>query len=257
MEKHPYRKKYEKNLATYADNIVTLHTTRHPLLSPTFPTMLHIQTFTNNPLEENTYVVHDATKQAVIIDCGALTKQERATIRQYVVDNGLTLCYALLTHGHFDHIFGAQWVYDEFGVRPCIMEADLPLYRKGCLQLREMFGTHLQFEIPEADHTLSDGDVVSFGHHHLRVIATPGHTPGGCCFFSPTEPCVLFSGDSLFCGSIGRTDFPGGSLSMLVESLKKQVLTLPASTIVYPGHGPATTIQHEQESNFYFRNDNT
>ena len=213
--------------------------------------MLHIQTFTNNPLAENTYVVSDSTKSAVIIDCGALTLHERSTIQRYVSDNSLILRHALLTHGHFDHIFGAQWVFEVFGLRPQLMEADFPLYLKGCQQLREMFGTHLTFDVPQPDQPLTDGALIPLGEHSLRVIATPGHTPGGCCFFSSSSPSVLFSGDSLFAESIGRTDFPGGSLKTLIESLREKVLTLPPETLVYPGHGSATTIRHELDANAY------
>lgn len=213
--------------------------------------MLHIQTFTNNPLAENTYVVSDSTKSAVIIDCGALTLHERSTIQRYVSDNSLILRHALLTHGHFDHIFGAQWVFEVFGLRPQLMEADFPLYLKGCQQLREMFGTHLTFDVPQPGLPLTDGALIPLGKHSLRVIATPGHTPGGCSFFSSSSPSVLFSGDSLFAESIGRTDFPGGSLKTLIESLREKVLTLPPETIVYPGHGSATTIRHELDANAY------
>lgn len=214
--------------------------------------MITVKVFPNNPLDENTYLLYDESKEAVIIDCGALTKDERRTIHQYVQEHSLEPAHFLLTHGHFDHIFGAQWVYDTFGLSPSILEPDLPLYNKGCMQLLEMFGTHLQFSVPNPGKILHDNEEILFGEGiKVKAVATPGHTPGGCCYYISGASPIIFTGDSLFKGGIGRTDFPGGSYEALTKSLKEKVLTLPSSTIVYPGHGASSTIAAEKASPFF------
>lgn len=212
--------------------------------------MLTIQTFPNNPLEENTYVVSDETKEAVIIDCGAFYRQEKQIIKDYIEQNQLHVVRLLQTHAHFDHIFGAQWASDTYGVFPEVHSADIALYLKGSDQLKEMYGTHLQFPVPKAGSQFQDNTILTFGSHKFFVLHTPGHTPGGCCFYCKEEN-VIFTGDSLFRGSIGRTDFPGGNTHDLVEALLGKVLTLPADTIIYPGHGPTSTVSFEQNNNPY------
>lgn len=213
--------------------------------------MITVKTFINNPLDENTYVVSDASRQAVIIDCGALSATEREAIRQYVLQESLQPVLFLLTHGHFDHIFGAQWVSDAYALSPSMLEPELPLYQKGCRQLHEMFGTHLQFPVPSPGKMLHHGDTLIFGHRTaLHVIATPGHTPGGCCYYIEGPDPMVFTGDSLFKGGIGRTDFPGGSAAALKDSLTSRILSLPPATTVYPGHGAPTTINAERNSVF-------
>ena len=213
--------------------------------------MINVKTFVNNPLEENTYIISDASRQAVIIDCGALTATERETISNYVQQESLQPVLFLLTHAHFDHIFGAQWVYDNFDLSPAMLDSELPLYRKGYLQIQEMFGTHLQFPVPPPGKMLSDGDRLVFGHQTaLHVIATPGHTPGGCCYYIEDTFPLVFTGDSLFKGGIGRTDFPGGSAETLKHSLESRILKLPTTTTVYPGHGASTTVNAERDRVF-------
>lgn len=214
--------------------------------------MITVKAFPNNPLGENTYILSDGSRQAAIIDCGALTRDEREAIRQYILQESLHPVRALLTHGHFDHIFGAQWVFDTYGLQPEMQEADIPLYQKGCQQIKEMFGTHLQFTVPAPAPPLHDGDTIALGEDmRLQAIATPGHTPGGCCYFMDGRQPIVFTGDSLFRGSIGRTDFPGGNYRQLITSLRDNILTLPPSTTVYPGHGPASSIEEELSSPYF------
>jgi len=212
--------------------------------------VLTIQTFPNNPLEENTYVVSDETGEAVIIDCGAFYRQEKQQISDYIKSHKLHVVRLLQTHAHFDHIFGAQWVSDTYQVFPEVHSADIDLYLKGSDQLKEMYGTHLQFPIPKAGPQFSDNAILTFGNHQFKVLHTPGHTPGGCCFYCETEN-VIFTGDSLFRGSIGRTDFPGGNTHNLIEALLNKVLTLPEATAIYPGHGPSSSVSYEQNNNPY------
>ncbi len=212
--------------------------------------MLTIEAFVVNMVEENCYVVFDETNEAVIIDCGALTGGEQSGIDKYISDRHLTVRHLLCTHGHFDHVFGNAHVYERYGLQPEMHRGDEDLYRNAAEQVRLILHRTYRDELPAIGKFLQEKDVVRFGAHQFEVIATPGHTQGGVCFYCQQEN-VLFSGDSLFLHSIGRTDLPGGNGEQLVESLTTKILTLPPETVVYPGHGPATTIGEEQLHNPY------
>lgn len=212
--------------------------------------MLKIETFVNRPIDENTYVVSDETGEAVIVDCGAITPDDQQAIGQYIEREGLIVRHHVLTHGHFDHMFGAQWVVDTYGCHPLVHADDEPIYRSAVTMVSAFFHRRMEFPVPTVGGHYSDGDVIAFGSHSLRAIHTPGHTPGGCCLYCESEG-VLLSGDSIFQGSIGRTDMVGGSHEALVESLVSKVLTLPAGVRILPGHGPATTVERELAFNPY------
>lgn len=211
--------------------------------------------FTVNPLEENTYVVSDESGEAVIIDCGCFAESEWRQIRDYIEQNGLHVSHLLNTHLHFDHTLGNRFALRDYGLRTEASAADAYLYEGMWKQMALMMGERLanHFDVAfskEMGPALQDGDRVTFGQTVLEVIATPGHTPGGLCFYN-REAGVLFSGDSLFMGSIGRTDLEGGNYASLVSSLSERIMTLPPTTVVYTGHGPATTIEHELNFNPY------
>lgn len=213
--------------------------------------MLHIQTLIVNFLEVNCYVVSDESRECVIIDCGAQSADEFAQIRQYIEKEQLHPVHLLNTHLHFDHVWGNQWVEQTYHLQTEASSNDQYLYDDVSNQIQQI----LQVNIPMNFHgvlarSLNEGDTVTFGSHQLQVIATPGHTPGGICFWCPEEK-VLFSGDSLFRCSIGRTDLPGGNTQQLTDALSQKILTLPAETKVLPGHGPASTIQDERLYNPY------
>ncbi|MDO4930059.1 MAG: MBL fold metallo-hydrolase [Bacteroidales bacterium] len=214
--------------------------------------MLKIQIFTVNFIEENCYVLSDETREAVIVDCGAFFPEEREAIRQYVEKEGLTLRHHLLTHGHFDHIFGAQYVADTFGLLPQLGADDATTYEQAVQQMRAFIHRDMPLSLPPIGAKLNDGDVVNFGSHALRVINTPGHTPGGVCYYCEAE-AILVSGDSLFRREIGRCDLPGGNEFQLINGLRQRILTLPEAVKVYPGHGPATTVGEEKTGNPYLR----
>lgn len=214
--------------------------------------MLNIQIFTVNFIEENCYVLSDETREAVIVDCGAFFPEEREAIRQYVEKEGLTLRHHLLTHGHFDHIFGAQYIADTFGVLPQLGADDATTYEQAVQQMRAFIHRDMPLSLPPIGAKLNDGDVVNFGSHALRVINTPGHTPGGVCYYCEAE-AILVSGDSLFRREIGRCDLPGGNEFQLINGLRQRILTLPEAVKVYPGHGPATTVGEEKTGNPYLR----
>lgn len=209
---------------------------------------LQIATFVCNFIEENCYVVSDATGEAVIIDCGAFAEAERAEIAAYIEKHKLRVVHLLNTHGHFDHVFGVQWAADTFGLRPEMHVDEAWIYENAAQQMEQFLHRSFPLSLPPAAPGFREGDSRSFGTHRLDIIHTPGHTPGGVCFYEASGG-VLFSGDSLFRRSIGRCDLPGGDWQALVGSLRAKVLTLPAEVCVYPGHGPATTVGEEARSN--------
>lgn len=174
--------------------------------------MLDIKKIPVNMLEENCYVVSDDTREAVVIDCGALTDDDRRRITDYIEDRRLQVRHHLCTHMHYDHCFGAAFMWETFHVGPEFNRADEPIY-KG--MGAEIFGPLAQVMkeglTPAAARYLTEGDDISFGHHTLTVLSTPGHTPGGICFYCVAEKAV-FVGDTLFYCSVGRTDFPAGTV---------------------------------------------
>lgn len=214
--------------------------------------MLSIQRFIVNMIQENCYIVNDETNEGVIIDCGAFYLEEKEAIRQYIEDKQLKIKHLLNTHLHFDHVLGDEYLFNTFGLEPEASDRDLPLYEHIDEQLNDFLGLQdYAIHLPPLKRCLDEGDTISFGTHTFQVIATPGHTPGGLEFYCKEEK-VLFSGDSLFRHSIGRTDFPGGNYNALITSLKDKVLTLPDDVKVLPGHSLSTTIGIERKSNPYF-----
>lgn len=212
--------------------------------------MLNIKTFMCNLLQENTYVVSDDTKECVIIDCGAYYEEERTAITQYIDNEGLKPVHLLCTHGHFDHNFGIDTIYHAYGLKAEIAEEDGFLINDIPGQFLRMIGVPLKREYPPVGRYFEPNEVIRFGHHELKILKTPGHTPGGVVFYCEAEG-IAFSGDTLFRMSVGRTDFEGGSYKELAESLKNVIAKMPAETTVYSGHGPKTTISDELMYNPY------
>ncbi len=216
---------------------------------------MKIQQFTLGPIEENSYIVSDESGEAVIIDCGCFAESEWGKMKLYIEENGLKITHLLNTHLHFDHTLGNRFVLRDYGLKAEASPADNYLYEGMHEQMALFLGERItnKFDITFANEKcipLYDGGQVIFGNTILEVIATPGHTPGGICFYNK-EKGVLFSGDSLFMGSVGRTDLQGGDYAALIKSLMNRILTLPPSTVVYTGHGPSTTIEHELNYNPY------
>lgn len=209
-----------------------------------------IKSFPVNPLSENCYVVSDETREAVIIDCGAYYDDEKAMIAKYIRDNDLKPVAHLLTHAHFDHFWGADYIAELYGLPPRCPQPDRPLYDDVDGQVRSILHHSIRCANPPAGEDITPESVIPFGSHRLTVIPCPGHTPGGVCYYCEEEK-VLFSGDSLFQNSIGRTDFPGGNLWTLIDALKNLIKNLPPDTTVYPGHGLKTTIDAEHHHNPY------
>ncbi len=192
-------------------------------------------------LENNVYLVADDGGEAAIIDPGLDSEQ----ILDWVRQKGLTLRWILITHGHFDHVFRAAFFAGQTGAAAAIGEgdADLLLHMKDAAAL---WGFQADDPLERADRMLKDGDEIRVGALTLRVIATPGHSPGGICF---TLDGFVFVGDTIFAGAVGRTDIPGGSWEQLLSSIRDGILPLPDETVLYPGHGPATTVGQERATN--------
>lgn len=211
---------------------------------------LNIQCFVVNMIEENCYILWDDSKEAVIVDCGAFYEEEKEQIRSFITEKGLTVRHLLNTHGHFDHVFGNAFISETYGINPQLSWDETDTYLVAAEQMRQFIHRDIPLTLPPIGRSLMDGDEIVFGNHTLRVISTPGHTPGGICFYCQQEG-VLLSGDSLFLRCIGRCDLPGGNEQLLVESLRSKVLTLPEEVRVLPGHGPETTIANEKKNNIY------
>lgn len=213
--------------------------------------MLTIKQFIFNPFGESTYVVFDQTsRQAIVVDPGMTNSAERAQFDRYIEDNGLSLTGIVNTHLHLDHCFGANYVKDKYGVPVKAHAADAPLGASVPLQARRFGLGNVAAEGVTIDVPLADGDTVTLGDDKLEVIHVPGHSPGGIALYSPTGKFVI-AGDSLFKGSIGRTDLEGGDHAMLVKAVTDRLLTLPDDTLVLSGHGEPTTIGREKLSNPY------
>lgn len=213
--------------------------------------MINVKRFTFNFVEVNTYIVYDETKEAVVIDCGCLEKKEENQLTAFIADNGLTVKHLLNTHLHLDHAFGNTFASQAFGLKPegsKLEEDELPNLQQQALR----FGMQLSLPSVMLGTYLEEGDTVRFGNTGLQCLLVPGHSPGSLAFYSKDGGCV-FSGDALFQGSIGRTDLWGGSFNTLISAIRSKLLTLPEDTIVYPGHGPETTIGKEKKYNMYLR----
>ncbi|UKK49908.1 MBL fold metallo-hydrolase [Prevotella sp. E13-17] len=211
-----------------------------------------VKTFTVNPLQENCYIVCDESKECVIIDCGAFFQEERDAVIYYIRDKKLKPIHLLCTHAHFDHVFGADTIYQHFGLKPKMHQHDEFLYNATNEQTLAVMGIATNLQVPPCGTFLNDGDIICFGNHKLKVLHVPGHSPGSVLFYCEKEK-VVFSGDTLFRMSVGRTDLQRGSWTELMNSMENVVAKLPADTIVYTGHGPKTIIGEELQMNPYLK----
>jgi len=207
---------------------------------------MQLAQFTFNPFSENTYVLHDNTKECIIIDPGCSTATEQQELSNYIESAGLTPVILFNTHCHIDHVLGNKYVSEKY---------NLPLSsHKGEQQVldmqpmvSQMYGISYD-PSPSITIFYDQGDELTFGETTMKVLFTPGHSPASISLYH--EPAAtLVAGDVLFQMSIGRTDLPGGDMDTLLQSIRSQFFTLPAETNVYPGHGPATTIGVEQRGN--------
>jgi len=206
-----------------------------------------IKTFTFNPIQENTYLVYDETNEAVVIDAGCISDIEKRALKNYIEDNKLTLKRVLNTHLHFDHQFGNKFLFTTFGIKPEAGKEDEYLLENVIAQTRS-FGMAVDEEAQSLGGYITDNQEIKFGNTTFKAFHVPGHSPGSMAFYDEKEG-VLFAGDVLFRASIGRTDLPKGDYATLIHSITDKLLPLPDSTVVYSGHGPATTIGFEKKNN--------
>lgn len=212
-------------------------------------TAMIVKNFVFNPFMENTYVLHDETGDAVIIDAGCLFPDEQEQLRQYIDYANLRLKYVLNTHLHLDHQFGNAFLARTYGVMPMAHEGDAVMAGDIARQAAA-FGIPVHVEDCALGGFLSDGQKLRAGNLEIEVIHTSGHSKGGVCFYIPSEK-VVFAGDTLFQNSIGRTDLPGGNHAQLIGSIRKRLFVLPDDTVVYTGHGEPTVIGDEKSYNPY------
>lgn len=209
---------------------------------------MKVQSFICNMLHENCFVVYDETsREAAIIDPGFYWANEQQQLTEFIRTQELQVKYLLCTHLHFDHIFGVPFVEDTFGVKLSADLSDAP-WIDNFNNSVSRFGIRANGAPRPVSHPLHDGDILSLGSSQLECISTPGHSAGGMCFYA-ADSKILIAGDTLFQGSIGRTDFSDGNYAQLIQSIQKRLLTLPPDTIVYPGHGAPTTIADEMKYN--------
>ena len=199
-------------------------------------------TLTFNPIQENTYVVWDETHEAVIVDAGNSNDRENAALEHFIAEHGLRPVMAVNTHGHFDHTLGVCHLKERYGI-PFALSAKDGFLLEHAQTSGSIFGVKVG-EMPAIDIDLDRTPEIRFGTTVLQVIPTPGHTPGHVALYEP-QSGVVFTGDTLFRESIGRTDLPGGDYSWIMRSIIDRILPLGDAVKIYPGHGPASDLGHE------------
>lgn len=208
--------------------------------------MLTVQSFTFNPVQENTYVLYNEKGACCIIDPGCYFASEEKALTDFIAQNQLKPALLLNTHCHLDHIFGNQFIHKTYGLR-----LHLHPLEKAVLDMGPASGERWQLPFTNYDGELiftDEDSIIKIGDEELQVLFTPGHSPGSISFYSKANGFVI-GGDVLFNGSVGRTDLPGGDFTILEESIKTKLYTLPQDVIVYPGHGESTTIGDEMKGN--------
>lgn len=207
---------------------------------------MEVQSFVFSPLYENTYVLWDHTMKAIIIDPGCYERYEFDEIISFIDNKGLQIKAIVNTHCHIDHVLGNQKLKKHFNVPLLIPENEVDNLRAVEAYAPNWGITHYDPATP--DHLIENKGTISIGDTDLEVIYAPGHSPGHQVFYLKEEN-KLIGGDVLFRESIGRTDLPGGDHQSLMDNIKNKLYTLPDETVVYPGHGPTTTIGHEKKHN--------
>lgn len=214
----------------------------------TFATMATVQSFVNNPYQENTYLLFDETGECAIIDPGMYTAAEQNAVVAFIKDNNLKPTLLLNTHCHIDHVLGNKFVFDQYGLKPQFHEGESEVLGAVMAYAPSM---GIRYEpSPLPDTYLPETGTVKFGDTELQLIFAPGHSPAHLCFYDKAAN-ILIGGDVLFRNSIGRTDLPGGNYSTLIKNIEEKLFLLPDDCTVYPGHGPETTIGYEKQTNPY------
>lgn len=208
--------------------------------------MIQIEKFTFNPIQENTFVLYDESKECIIVDAGCYFDNEKNELDTFIASKGLKPIMLVNTHCHFDHMLGVTHCRSKYNIPFLAHKADLFLIDRA-VESGDMFGVPIE-PIDAPDKFLEEGDQVKFGNSSIELIHVPGHAPGSLVLHSPEQNFII-AGDVLFYGSIGRTDLPQGNFEQLISNIKNKLFILPEETTVYCGHGPETSIGFEKQSN--------
>jgi glyoxylase-like metal-dependent hydrolase (beta-lactamase superfamily II) len=201
-----------------------------------------------NPFGENLYILWDeASREAAVVDPGMMRDEEREMVTKFIGDNDLNVKHILLTHLHVDHVTSARWLADQTGADVCgsVQDAQIGLELP---DQAAQFHLKITVEPLTLDRDLVEGDTILLGDETIQVLHVPGHSPGGLAFYMP-DSALLISGDTIFNGSVGRTDLMGGDMAQLVTSIREKIYTLPDETVIASGHGPTTTVGDEKRFN--------
>ena len=212
--------------------------------------MLSIHLFCFNPFQENTYLIVNEAKKAIIVDPGCYSEEEKSALTHFIEKNELTPTLLLNTHCHLDHVFGNQFVSDYY-----TLTAHLHINEQVVLDRLPEAGA--RWGVPATKYTgpiqyIEEGQIIPFGNSQFKVILTPGHSPGSVCFYNE-EAQFMIGGDLIFKDGVGRTDLPGSNPADLIKSIAEKILPLPNETIIYSGHGPETTLGREKAANPYIK----
>lgn len=205
-----------------------------------------LRIFHFNPIMVNTMVLHDDTQEAIVVDPGNITETENEQLKTYLYAHDLQVKCIVNTHPHIDHIAGNPFCNKEFNAPVWCHKEGLPIYQKAYAYAMA-FGLSVQ-DMPEPSRFLEEGDCVEFGHQSLQVLYTPGHCAGSISLYNKAERFVM-CGDLLFEGSVGRSDLPTGDAELLLQMVRQKIFALPDNTVIYPGHGGATTVGTEKSTN--------
>lgn len=208
--------------------------------------MIEVKSFTFNAFQENTYIIYNEEKEAIIFDPGCNNQNERDVLSGYIDSLNLTPTKLVNTHCHIDHVLGNRFVANQYKLKLEASELEKAVL-SSCVMVSQMYGLPYDGS-PDIETFLKESSIFKLGNDSFRILLCPGHSPGSLCFYHE-EAKMVIGGDVLFMGSIGRTDLPGGDFDTLISSIRTKLFSLPDETIVYPGHGPATTIGVEKTSN--------
>jgi len=199
---------------------------------------VRVARFVVNTLRENTYIIINKVREGLLIDCGVRREEEQQRMADFISSEGICLKHHLLTHAHFDHVWGAQWAFDNYGVKPTLLSEEYPNYPLAEMVMqRKLHRTDLRLPLPADPILVEDGHTATIDGVNLRFIYAPGHSIGGACLYDEANR-LLFSGDCLFKGYIGLPKDPGLPAGFMAEVLEKRIYCLPTGTNVLPGHGP-------------------
>ena len=211
---------------------------------------MEIATFTFNPFQENTYILYDETLECVILDPGCNSKEEQVQLDTFIESKRLNPVRLINTHCHIDHVLGNKYIHEKYNLGLEIHSGELEVLNS-CQYVSNMYGIPYDSS-PDPARFIEENETISFGNSSLITLLTPGHSPASLSFYNENDK-ILMAGDVLFYESIGRTDLPGGDHQTLLLSIKNHVLILEDDTVVFPGHGPNTTIGHERVNNPFLR----